>query len=285
MLALRLSPLTMARWAGQGRSGTGRAVHQGEGRWQGRGEARKGLPHGLAGGLQDVDPVNGRRVHDAEADGQRLPANANLRPLPLPLRQRLRVADAGQVKVWGQDDAGRDDGAGQRPAPDLVQPGNHRVAVGTGQPLKQPQIRHTIRCFPKVSHETNGRSRRQWNHKKTSAAPGKQTPSSEARHHSAGSCCRKCASLSWPGDNEPVSMQYAVRHHTPRRVPGPPRAASAQRLGRLSFSTLYRPYTVRTASPWADRNLSAVAVGRFPLREKHVLWVVQRRTRTEHSHR
>ena len=116
---------------------------------------RARLAHGLAGGLQDVDPVNGRRVHDAHADGQ---ASRRMRSSA---RSRCRSVSAFKSpmpvksKSVGEDDTGGDDGAGQRPAPDLVQSGDDRVAVCTGQSLKQPEVSHTTYCPPTASPGTN----------------------------------------------------------------------------------------------------------------------------------
>ncbi len=114
------------------------AVHQHK--IKGNGNLPQRLPHGPARGLQNVDLVDDRRFDLADADRKRLSPKANVGALPLTAGKRFGIANAVQVKAVGQDNAGGDDGAGKRPAPDFIQPGNHGVAPRLRLPLMPPQI-------------------------------------------------------------------------------------------------------------------------------------------------
>ena len=82
----------------------------------------KRQPHRFMRRLEDIDPVNGLRIHQAETNGERLSADAYFRTFPLPLRQLFRVADAVQTKPIGKNNAGGHDRPGQRAASDLINP-------------------------------------------------------------------------------------------------------------------------------------------------------------------
>ncbi len=123
---------------GAGEIGNRQAVNQHVVR--GGGKQKKRGSHSFAGCLQNVDPVNGFRRNNAEANRKRFAPYANFGPLPLPRGELFGIVDPRRVKVFGQHDAGRNDRASQRAAPDLIYSGNDLVPGGTRQALMPPEV-------------------------------------------------------------------------------------------------------------------------------------------------
>ncbi len=104
---------------------------------------KKSLAHCFMRRLQNVDAVNHVGFNAAEADGKGFGPDTHFRSFPLSGRQLFGVPNAVQRKPRRQDDAGRQDRAGQRPASDFVNPGDPHKARTPGELLVPPQISRT----------------------------------------------------------------------------------------------------------------------------------------------
>ena len=90
------------------------------------------VPHGDAGGLVDVDPVDRRGVDLGDRDRQSDATDAAVQPFALPARELLvsGPASPGQCRsARGEEHGRRDDGAEQSAAPYLVHAGDRLVAT------------------------------------------------------------------------------------------------------------------------------------------------------------
>ena len=134
--AILASPWTMRLdRTGQAR----RVVAVDEGEVGPAGQRRERLRHRRKRGLADVDRVDRRMGDRREADrgggedlGEKL--------LPAGLRQDLRIGEAGGHPPEVEHDRRRDDRPGERPAADLVEPGDAGVP-GAGEPALEGRFR------------------------------------------------------------------------------------------------------------------------------------------------
>ncbi len=98
----------------------------------GDGEGVDGGEHGEAGGLVDVDAVDGLGVDFGDGDGDGGAADVLVEGLAVFAGELLGVLEAGAGEGGGslrQDDGGGDDGAEESAASDLVDAGDEAVAA------------------------------------------------------------------------------------------------------------------------------------------------------------
>jgi hypothetical protein len=100
--------------------------------WRG-GEAGDGVEHGKAGGLVDVDVVDGGGVDFCDGDGESEGLNFREEALSLGCGELLGVAEALECGFSREDDGSGDDGTEEGSATDFIDPGDESGSLGAGR--------------------------------------------------------------------------------------------------------------------------------------------------------
>ena len=87
--------------------------------------------HRQAGGVQDVQRIDLGRARVADAHSEGAPENGIKQSFALDIGEELGVVQSGQRESAREDDGGGGNGAGQRPAPGLIEAGDPPVPATT----------------------------------------------------------------------------------------------------------------------------------------------------------